>query len=421
MPPTAKKDETFEFRLQKYYTAIDLSGVMVPLITGTILGFFPRLFPWIEYQRATVMLFLIMGIFNIANLLLYRIYRKKIFFHLNRYSFVLFFMYFILVSGGIHSGYLFLLLFPVMVSAVDLDPKTTRRIGWIVCSYLAVLVVINQIFYFDPVTLTDLLFHLGLFIILSSYMYIIVKETLRQKYERDEASRKFTRLIEVENLKNDFLSIAQHQLRTPLSGIRYALESLKGDASIGAEAKETIDSGIVRVGDSLKIINDMLMTAETGIKNLNLEKAPVDLAKMVRSLLDDLGYVIRQKEISLRLYMPPSLMVSADSKRLKPAIANIVDNAFKYSPRGKVEISLFENESKQAVLEVKDNGIGISREDMDFVFNRLYRGRNAVALEPDQSGVGLYTAKHIIELHGGTVSIDSALNRGTTVTVTLPK
>ena len=111
----------------------------------------------------------------------------------------------------------------------------------------------------------------------------------------------------------------------------------------------------------------------------------------------------------------------ADLKRLKPAIANIVDNAFKYSPSGKVEISLSENEKGQAILEVKDNGIGISREDAEFVFNRLYRGKNAVALEPDQSGVGLYVAKHIIELHGGTISIDSALGKGTTVTVRLPK
>ena len=99
-------------------------------------------------------------------------------------------------------------------------------------------------------------------------------ETLRQKYERDEASRKFTRLIEVEDLKNDFLSIAQHQLRTPLSGIRYALESLRGEPSIGTEAKELIDSGITRVGDSLAIINQMLMTAETGIKNLTPGERP---------------------------------------------------------------------------------------------------------------------------------------------------
>ena len=199
MPPSAKKDEPFEFRLQRYYTIIDLSGVFVPLFSGIALCFFPGLFPWIEYSSVTVLIFLAMGIFNIANLLLYRAYRKKIFFHLNRYSFVLFFTYFILVSGGVRSGYLFLLLFPVMVSAVDLDPKTTRRIGIIVCSYLAVLVILNQIASFDPVTLTDLLFHLAMFIILSWYMYIIVKETLRQKYERDEASRKFTRLIEVEN------------------------------------------------------------------------------------------------------------------------------------------------------------------------------------------------------------------------------
>ena len=84
-------------------------------------------------------------------------------------------------------------------------------------------------------------------------------------------------------------------------------------------------------------------------------------------------------------------------------------------------IALSENDKKQAVLEVRDNGIGISAEDMEFVFNRLYRGKNAMSLEPDQSGVGLYTAKHIIELHGGTIDLQSAMGLGTTVTIALPK
>ena len=421
MPPPPKKDEPFEFRLQRYYAAIDLSGVLVPLFSAAVIGFFPGLWPWVEYLPTTVLLFSVMGIFNAANLLLYRTYRKRIFFHLNRYSFVLFFMYFILVSGGVYSRYIFLLLFPVMVSAVDLDPRMTRRIGIIVSSFFALLVILNQAASFSPVMMNDLLFNLGLLMILCWYMYIIVRETLRQKYERDEASRKFTRLIEVENLKNDFLSIAQHQLRTPLSGIRFALESLQGDASVSPEARELIGSGISRVGDALKIVNVMLMTAETGVKDLALEKAPLDLAEMVRSLIDDLNYVARQKGIAVTLSIPPSLTISADEKRLKPAIANLVDNAFKYSPNGKVSISLSMNDRKQAILEVRDNGIGISPEDMQFVFSRMYRGRNAIALEPDQSGVGLYTAKHIIELHGGTVKLESELGKGTAITVTLPK
>jgi signal transduction histidine kinase len=70
---------------------------------------------------------------------------------------------------------------------------------------------------------------------------------------------------------------------------------------------------------------------------------------------------------------------------------------------------------------VCDDGVGVSGNDMPFIFNRLYRGKNAILLEPDQSGVGLYTAKRIIELHGGTISLDSKLGKGTTIVVLLPK
>ena len=409
-----------EFRLQRYYAIIDMSGLMTPIVTGLLIWLLPNVFPWFGEREITLPFMAAVAIVNAIDIILYRKYKRKIFFEINRYSFLILFMVLIFFSGGIHSPLTFLLLFPLIVSAVDLDPQMTRRMSLMVCLYFSLLILATPMEVFNHVDVGIYFLEVLLFALLAWYMYIIVRETLRQKYESDEARRRFTRLVEVENLKNDFLSIAQHQLRTPLSGIRYAMESLRTDASISAEAKELIDSGISRVGDSLKIINDMLMTAETGAKDLGLQCAPVDLSKLVHSLVDELSYVVRHKDIALRLHVPPSLIISADQKRLGPAISNVIDNAFKYSPRGKVDIFLSENDRHQAVLVVKDNGIGISTEDMSFIFNRLYRGENAVALEPDQSGVGLYVAKHIIELHGGTVTLTSELGKGTTVTITLP-
>ena len=417
-----QKDEPFEFRLERYYSVIGWSGVLTPIIVCLAMWLLPGLFPWIEpaWYGYTLAFMIAVAAVNAVNIGLFRIYHQRLFFTINRYVFVALFMEFIAVSGGIHSIFLFLLLFPTIVSVVDLDPKMTRRIGVLICLFLSLLIYAHPADLYDPVSIAEYILEVGLFAILSWYMYVIVRETLRQKYERDEASRKFTRLIEVEELKNDFLQIDQHQLRTPLSGIRYALESLRGDASVSADAKALIDSGISRVGDALGIVNVMLTAAETGVKDLALECVPSNLSSIVQSLLDDLAYVAKQKEILVHVHLPQNVTVCADVKRLKPAIANVVDNAFKYAPHGKVDIDLTED-AKNAILRVRDNGIGIPAGDKGFVFNRLYRGANAVALEPDQSGVGLYTAKRIIELHKGAITLESEVGKGTTVTITLPK
>ncbi len=122
--------------------------------------------------------------------------------------------------------------------------------GIIVWVILALLILLHPADLRDPSAIGLYLFEIAIFSMLPSYMYIIVRETLRQKYERDEASRRFTRLVEVEELKNDFLSVAQHQLRTPLSGIRFALETLRSEPGMPADDQGLVDSGIERVGDA---------------------------------------------------------------------------------------------------------------------------------------------------------------------------
>lgn len=99
---------------------------------------------------------------------------------------------------------------------------------------------------------------------------------------------------------------------------------------------------------------------------------------------------------------------------------NLIDNSLKYSPQARVEITLTD-EGSGIRLTIRDTGIGISLVDMKYIFERMYRGKNALQIEPDQSGIGLYTARKIVNLHGGTINLTSELNKGTTVTVVLPK
>ena len=251
-------------------------------------------------------------------------------------------------------------------------------------------------------------------------LFTILIEYRVHKNFKEKTDKRLKQLVELDRLKRDFLSVAQHQLRTPLSGVKWALEMIRAEPNIPTESLSLIDSGLERVKDSISIINQMLKTVEAGEGTVMLAPESVDLVGIVRTIIAELNFITLKKGIKLNFICPESLLIKADKNKLKAALVNIVDNAIKYSPQGNVTITITEDQ-QNAILEVKDTGIGISPEDLPYAFDRLHRGKNAVMVEPDESGVGLYTSKKMIELHGGSISITSELNKGTTVVVTLPK
>jgi signal transduction histidine kinase len=245
-------------------------------------------------------------------------------------------------------------------------------------------------------------------------------ETLNQKFEKDETSKRLDQMLQLDRLKNDFLSVAQHQLRTPLSGVKWALEMLKSESTIPAESMSLIDAGLERLKDSIGIINKMLKTIEADGEGLVLKTEDTDIVGLTRSIIAELNFITLKKGIKLSFIAPQFLVIKSDKDKMKAALINIIDNAIKYSPKGKVDVTITEGRDSITIV-TKDTGIGIAPADIPYAFDRLHRGKNAVQVEPDESGVGLYTSKKMIELHGGSITLFSELNKGTTITVVLPK
>ncbi len=231
--------------------------------------------------------------------------------------------------------------------------------------------------------------------IISYLTYFMVIETLRQKYEKEQASKRLVEIVQIDRIKNDFLSVAQHQLRTPLSGVKWVLETVKADTTLNTDTISLIDAGLGSVKNSLAIINNMLKTAEDNSGNLTLTRDQVDIVGSVQSLIAELNFIALKKNVKVILISPQSIIITADRDKLKAALNNIIDNALKYSPNTVVNITI-EEKAKNVSITVKDNGIGISPDDLPYVFERLHRGKNAVMLEQDESGVGLYISKRII-------------------------
>ncbi|MEX0931641.1 MAG: HAMP domain-containing sensor histidine kinase [Candidatus Paceibacterota bacterium] len=409
-----------QFRLGQYYYLIEVTAFAVLIVVGLLIYHFREFMPWIRYPYALMWGFFSIFLINVTAFLLIHIFRNKKFFEITRYGFILFFLFVIYTTGGAESSMLMLLLFPLLVSTVDLNPKLTKRVGIICTTGLALIIFADWKFIFDYSIAVQHVFHVMLYAIIASYMYKIVNETLQQKYEKEEAKRKSAELIELDKVKSDFVTVTSHQLRTPIAGIKWALDSLvKGGINNPEMERSLLTDSREKIDEALAIVNDMLATAENGTKGLVLAKDDVDIGELVRSVTEELTFLANQKRVVVNFHSVGSVHVKGDEKMLRASIINVVDNAIRYSPGKTVDITVLLRDTT-VVIVVQDTGLGIPREDQEYVFDRFYRGKNVMKLEPNETGVGMYVTKEVIQRHGGTIAFESKQNEGTIFTVALP-
>lgn len=233
-----------------------------------------------------------------------------------------------------------------------------------------------------------------------------------------------TREAELLRSKSEFITIAAHQLRTPLTTVHWVFEGLKGKEKLEVEDKELVASGLRESVKLLKIVNDLLDASRIEEGKFGYDFEQVNITDFLSGILTNAEVMAKKYEI--KLYSDKggetavNLMIDAD--RLGLAISNLVDNAIKYNVKnGSVTVKLERLPDKPYLqISIKDTGIGIPPEDMPKLFTRFFRTENAAKKEIEGSGLGLYIAKNIINRHGGTIWAESILGRGTTVYFTLP-
>ncbi|HAH33021.1 MAG TPA: PAS domain-containing sensor histidine kinase [Elusimicrobia bacterium] len=231
-----------------------------------------------------------------------------------------------------------------------------------------------------------------------------------------------TEVRRLEAKRRDFVANVSHELKTPLTAIRGYVETLMGGAIDDKEHAMEFLGVILQQSRRLdNIISDLLKLSSLESYALEVKKEELGLKDLADSLIAGLASIFKAKNAAVYNTIPAGLVVRADPEKLGQVFINLLDNAVKFSTENaKVEVSVQELPGSVKVV-VKDSGIGIPQEHLAWVFERFYRVDKARSREMGGTGLGLSIVKHVVELHGGLVGVESAEGRGSTFWFTLPK
>lgn len=223
--------------------------------------------------------------------------------------------------------------------------------------------------------------------------------------------------------KDEFISLASHQLRTPATAIKQllglVLEGFAGEVPSQLESilRKTNESNERQIG----IINSLLKVAQIDAGKVVLRKATVDVRVLLRDVIDEQQdtFTDRGQTVTLK-GVGSDLCVEADTQYLRMAFENIIDNASKYTyDGGKVTVTVKQVDG-EVVVTIRDNGVGIDPDDMATLFDKFKRIPNDLSQKVAGSGLGLYWVKKVVELHGGRIEAESVLGKGTRFMIYLP-
>ncbi len=257
-----------------------------------------------------------------------------------------------------------------------------------------------------------------------------LETAIRQLHSKDlELKLAKQQLEKLEQAKSKFISVTTHQLRTPLSAIKWTFNMmLSGQlGQISSDQETFLSKGYESTQRMIGIVNNLLNLDHIGTDQTDLTTAMVQLPELVEKVAFEFENQLESKKISLIIKKPDRQLpeVEIDPSKIRMVVENLLDNAIKYTPTdGQVTIKIKDDRinSVHPSLEVavEDSGMGIPEEEQKKIFHKFFRASNAVAAEPDGTGIGLFIAKDIIERHNGTMWFESAPDRGTIFHFTLP-
>ena len=236
-------------------------------------------------------------------------------------------------------------------------------------------------------------------------------------------TRSFERLAEANRMKSEFVSVVSHQLRSPLSNLKWVTDLLLSGRLSSVSEKQLEYFKILKENSDrmAELVSDLLIVSKIEQQKLPLRKEKISIKDLVERTIKETAIFAKASNVRIEFNSEKTFpQISADPNQLKLVIDNLLDNAIRYSQsKGKIQINL-KNKNNNVYLEIKDNGVGIPKKDQKYIFQKFFRSENVMKYQTEGSGLGLYIAKSIIEKSGGKIGFKSQEGVGSTFWFTLP-
>ena len=235
-----------------------------------------------------------------------------------------------------------------------------------------------------------------------------------------------TREKRIERMKTEFVSLAAHQLRTPLAGIKWSLITIleeKDESGLASDISELIEKAFEANERMISLVNDLLNVTRMEEGNYVYEPKKVDIKEIVDIALDEYKELVESRGLKFSLEQPKKDLpyIIADIEELTLVVKNFFDNALKYTKEGEIKLKIEKVEEKNKLkLTVSDTGVGIPENQKNKMFDKFFRAENVQLMDTEGSGLGLFISKNIVEAHGGEIGFDSNENQGSSFFFTIP-
>jgi len=292
-----------------------------------------------------------------------------------------------------------------------------------------VLLIGSQFFFVDTITSLTLV---AITLVLAIVFGVILVRSVNNEVKRKEELQLLTKELAVANqelkrldaAKSEFISIASHQLRTPLTAIKgYISLVLEGSYGQVSPTLQDVLNKVYTVNNRMgQLVEDLLNISRLESGRVQYNFAETALEPMVADVVDMFAIMAKKKNLTLKLKLPKDVLpkLSLDSNKIREVVSNLIDNAIKYTKEGSVTVSV-EREADTVLIKVADTGIGVSMEDSARLFEKFTRSSETMKLDVSGTGLGLYVGKKFVEAHGGTLTVLSAgKGTGATFVISLP-
>jgi signal transduction histidine kinase len=260
--------------------------------------------------------------------------------------------------------------------------------------------------------------HLVLSIFVVYYIWVPFRAI--EEYQTRYAIQEETKLLkQVDNLKQNFISLMSHDLKTPVAKIAGIADILKIKFNNTPEQTELIDHVVNSTKELNNFINSILDLTKIESQNLTLRKESRDINKIVEGILGKLEFEADSKQMQIESELSPLYPIQVDTVLMNRVISNLIENSIKYAGKGKTIWIKTWDDPDWVYIEIRDNGLGIGAEDLAHIFDKFYRVKNDSTHSIKGSGLGLYLVKYFIELHNGVISASSKLGEGTSFIIKL--